>query len=121
MLIWGVSESGERRVAEAETRPGEIRLGWDAQDGVHGHIQGAAVRNNQVASRWAVYQALQGVTGAQVQFPLAFASAADALVDMDERWAWINPGRIFMPEAREQAVIPLHPIGIEFHTDVHGR
>jgi len=50
-------------IAKTEARPLEISLRTDPQDSVHNHVEQPTVRDDQVARRWALEQALYGAPG----------------------------------------------------------
>jgi len=114
-----VGEGGERGVVEHEARPGEIGLDGDAQDGVHGHVQDAAVRNHQCARGGGIHQFLQVAPGAQVHFPAAFAGLAETRVGSHELRLGGHLRCFGIAQSGDQAVVDLHPIlvGFERHAE----
>ena len=55
-----------------------VRLRGNAQNGIHRHVQDAAMRHDEVTSRLAVEDGLDGATRPQVDLEAAFTGLAEA-------------------------------------------
>lgn len=116
-----IGQRGKQGIQKAESRPGVIRLDRDAQDGIHCHVQYAAVRDDQIAPRPPVEQALDSAPGAQVNFPAAFAGLADVQIRMDEIRPRKTLGGFIPVQSGQSAVVQFLPDWVELQRDVQRR
>src|SRR5512136_1028132 len=110
-----IGEHCESCVMEHEARSAVVDMQWDAQNGIHGHIQYPAMGGYQVISLWPIKDMLNGPAGPQVYFPPAFTRFPKTRVWRYEIRSRARQAGFFWCQTRQPAIVDFHPVRIQFH------
>src|SRR5687768_14616889 len=84
MLMRLIEHARKRCIVESEAHSRRVGMWRNSNDGMHQLIQQPAMRDNQIAPGRSAQEAMQSLTSAQEQDPVAFAHATDCVIWSDK-------------------------------------